>query len=197
MKNTIKKSLAVILSLVLSVSLFAFAGSAASDYLTFTVDTDGYAVLTKCSTKANGDIVVPSIAEIDGKAYEVKGIDDNAFADCENVTSISIAEGITSIGAKAFLNCTALTDVYIPQSLSVCQYNAFSGCVNVTVHCYSSNYQFFTVYGINQNININVLDSEQDGGFGGGSSSSMTTMIINIIKRVILAILSIFTGSST
>ncbi len=194
MKNTIKKTLAIILTFVMSFSVFTFVCSAASSYLTFTVDADGYAVLSKCSTKASGDIVVPAIAEISGKAYEVKSIGDNAFAGCVNVTSISIAEGITSIGSKAFLNCTALADVYIPQSLSLCQYNAFSGCESVTVHCYSSNYQFFTVYGINQNVNIDILDAEQDS--SSSSGSSMTTMIINIIKKVILAILSIFTGGT-
>ena len=49
----------------------------------------------------------------------------------------------------------------MPKSLNNCQYDAFLGCENVMVNCYSSNYQFFAVYGLSQNIQVNVLDKQR------------------------------------
>ncbi|MBQ8504188.1 MAG: leucine-rich repeat protein [Clostridia bacterium] len=196
MNKTLKKSLSIILATLLCFSCFAVTGFAATQgALTFEV-TDGSAVLTACDVNASGAIVVPSVVEIKGKSYNVKAIGDSAFAGCTKITSVSIAEGITSIGSKAFANCTALTDVYVPQTLSICQYTAFSGCGTVTVHCYSSNYQFFTVYGLSENVKIDILDSEEESG-SAGTSSGLTNTIVELIKRILVAILSLFMGKST
>ncbi|MEE1321431.1 MAG: leucine-rich repeat protein [Acutalibacteraceae bacterium] len=126
MKNTLKKLIAVILALTVISGCFVFSSSAVnSEYLTYTVKEDGTAELKKCSTKAEGAVVVPSVVIIKKKSYDVTSIGDSAFEKCSKVTSVSVSEGIKSIGARAFADCTALTDVYVPQTLSLCQYNAF------------------------------------------------------------------------
>jgi len=47
------------------------------------------------------------------------------------ITSISLPEGLTSIGALAFENCTALVELTIPDSVRVIEENAFIGCENL------------------------------------------------------------------
>ena len=39
-------------------------------------------------------------------------IEDYAFYDCESLTSVTIPDGVTTIGYSAFYNCTSLTSVY-------------------------------------------------------------------------------------
>jgi len=189
MKKTLKKLMAVILALTLLTGCFIFSVSAVnSEYLTYAVKEDGTAELKKCSAEAEGAVVVPSVVTIKKKSYDVTSIGDSAFEKCSKVTSVSISEGIKSIGARAFADCTELKDVYVPQTLSLCQYNAFIGCGNITVYCYSSNYQFFTVYGINTNLSIKIVDGED----ADGEDSGMTGTIIDLIRSIILAIINIF-----
>ena len=47
------------------------------------------------------------------------------------MTSITIPEGIVSIGNNAFANCTGLTGVTIPASVTSIDYCAFHGCANL------------------------------------------------------------------
>ncbi len=189
MKKTLKKLMAVMLALTLLSGCFIFSVSAVnSEYLTYTVKEDGTAEVKKCSADAEGAVVVPSVVTIKKKSYDVTSIGDSAFEDCSKVTSVSISEGIKSIGARAFADCTELKDVYVPQTLSLCQYNAFSGCGKITVHCYSSNYQFFTVYGINSNISIKLVDGEEVD----SEDSGMTGTIVDLIRNIILMILNFF-----
>lgn len=189
MKKTLKKLVAVLLALTVIAGFFTFGVSAVnSEYLTYTVKEDGTAELKKCSADAEGAVVVPSMVTIKKKSYEVTSIGDSAFEGCNKVKSVSISEGVKSIGARAFADCVALNEVYVPQSLSLCQYNAFSGCGKVTVYCYSANYQFFTVYGINSNLSIVIVDSEDSG----ADESGMAGTIVDLIRGIILAILNIF-----
>lgn len=197
MKKSLKKLISLALTFILCFGCFGIIGFAASDVLTYAVTGDGTAEVVKCDEDAEGAIVIPSVVEIKGTSYNVSAIAESAFENCTSVASVSIAEGITSIGSRAFANCTALTDVYVPASLSVCQYTAFNGCGTVTVHCYSSNYQFFTVYGLNQNLKIDIIDSEEESGSIGGSDSGMTISIVEMIKRIILSILYLFLNRSS
>ncbi len=51
-----------------------------------------------------------------------------AFYNCNGLTSITIPDGVTSIGWCAFLDCTGLTSVTIPNSVTSIGYDAFYGC---------------------------------------------------------------------
>ena len=56
---------------------------------------------------------------------------DGAFPDCTSLTSLSLPEGITSIGYRAFTN-NGLTALTTPASLRRIGYDAFSGCHALT-----------------------------------------------------------------
>ena len=56
---------------------------------------------------------------------KVVEIGDNAFRWCEEMTCVSIPEGVVRIGARAFEYCTMLTEISIPASVREIVYNAF------------------------------------------------------------------------
>lgn len=61
-----------------------------------------------------------------GKKYTVTGVGANAFG--ERVTSVTLANSITSVGKNAFKGCSALKSVSIGNKLSSIGATAFSGC---------------------------------------------------------------------
>ena len=189
-----KKLLSVVLSVVLAFSAFGVVAYAeeVTEPFVFEVNEEGYAVLVSCAPSVEGEVMIPAVTEIDGEFYEVKYIGENAFDGCELITLIELSNGIEQIGDMAFLNCTALKDLYIPETLLFCSYTAFNGTEGVTVHCYSSNYQFFTVFGVIQNLRIDIIDStgdDLDVGIGEIGSIDLVNTIVLAVKRIIQLIL--------
>ena len=58
-------------------------------------------------------------------------IPKNAFAG-SGLTSVTIPDGITSIGYSAFIGCSSLTSVTIPDGVTSIESNAFYGCSGLT-----------------------------------------------------------------
>ena len=91
----------------------------------YTVLSDGTAEITGYSGNA-GTLDIPS--EIDG--YKVTGIGDGAFYG-GSFSSVTIPDGVTSIGSKAFYKCDGLTSVMLPDSVSGIGDWAFFYCENI------------------------------------------------------------------
>ena len=64
--------------------------------------------------------------------YGVTSIGNRASSDCENLRSIALPNSLTSIGNEAFFRCTELTGIYLPDSLTSIGDEAFSGCSNLS-----------------------------------------------------------------
>ena len=64
---------------------------------------------------------------IAGEDTEI-GIGDNAFSDCDNLTSITFPETLTTIGKQAFSGCSSLTSITIPEGVTTIGSNAFKQC---------------------------------------------------------------------
>ena len=88
---------------------------------------DGTVTITGCDIKASGELIIPAI--IEGKT--VTSIGNEAFRDCKSLTSITIGNGVTSIGGNAFLFCS-LTSITIPDSVTSIEGGAFLGCTSLT-----------------------------------------------------------------
>ncbi|MDE6704425.1 MAG: leucine-rich repeat domain-containing protein [Treponemataceae bacterium] len=89
--------------------------------------------VTEIGRGAFQDCTILESVEIPGS---VKSIEDgsygsSAFSGCTNLTSVTIGDGMTSIGDYAFCNCTSLASVTIPDGVTVIDDYAFFGCKNL------------------------------------------------------------------
>ena len=92
------------------------------DY-TYTVLGDGTVEITDYNGESDAGLVIPS--ELDGK--KVTSIGEAAFEFAE-ITSVTIPDGVTSIGDKAFQFCASLETVSIPASVKTIGDYAFNEC---------------------------------------------------------------------
>ena len=74
------------------------------------------------------DIHIPEQIVYAGYIYPITSIGEEAFADCEALTSVTIPNSVTSIGESAFAGCKALTSITIPNSITSIGNDAFSEC---------------------------------------------------------------------
>ncbi len=58
--------------------------------------------------------------------------DQYAFANCEDLTSVTLPESLTTIAYSAFEGCTGLTEIDIPDGVTSIGMSAFAGCNNLS-----------------------------------------------------------------
>ena len=80
-----------------------------------------------------GDIEIPKRVSYKGSKYTVTSIAPFAFYRARNLTSVTIANTVTNIGAEAFCYCSGLKKVKIRDAVDVViQRLAFSNCTSLT-----------------------------------------------------------------
>lgn len=84
------------------------------------------------SNDYEGSVVIPSKVKYQGEEYQVTEIGKDAFANCYNLTSVTIPDGVTTISRYAFSECYSLTTISIPQSVKIIGEGAFSWCEKLT-----------------------------------------------------------------
>ena len=97
-----------------------------AEYLNF-MEVDGYQVVTGYVGKPYY-ITIPETHN----GLPVTTINENAFSDCDSLTSVTIPDSVTSIGSSAFDYCTSLTSVTIGNSVTSIGYFAFGYCSRLT-----------------------------------------------------------------
>ena len=75
------------------------------------------------SEKSGATYTIPSSVTV---------IENYAFNDCRNLTSVSIPEGVTSIGESAFHGCRNLTNITIPEGITNIKQETFQYCSKLT-----------------------------------------------------------------
>ena len=83
-------------------------------------------------------------------ATKTKIINHGAFVLCENLTDITIPNGVVFIGINAFFGCDRLTDISVPDSIQLVAEGAFE-CANLSYNLYNG------AYYLGNNINPYVL----------------------------------------
>ena len=103
----------------------------------------------------------------------VTSIGNDAFYDCNNLTSIEISNSVTSIGNYAFFNCYNLTSIEIPNSVTSIGNYAFASCTGLTSIeipgnvTSIGNYAFAYCYGLTSITIPNSVTSIGDYAFNG------------------------------
>lgn len=152
MKKEIKKVIASLLVFVMLVGFMPVMGTiSASAYVMDETSGTCGANLRWTFNEATGEVVISGT----GKMYNwdcifdcspwyyreqitkvtikegVTSIGDNAFTQCYNLASVSIPDTVEYIGYGAFASCENLTSVIIPESVTEIADNAFSGCLEL------------------------------------------------------------------
>jgi len=117
---------------VISIGTYVFAGCSGLTSITVSnansryhsegnciIETDTKTLKVGCKTS-----VIPA----DGS---VTSIGNNAFYDCDGLTSLKIPDSVTSIGEQAFYDCDGLTSITIPDSVTSIGNQAFKECSNL------------------------------------------------------------------
>jgi hypothetical protein len=74
-----------------------------------------------------GEVAIPSSVTYGENTYNVTAIAADAFANCAELTSVTIPESVTAIVAGTFSGCTNLNTISIPESLTAIEAGAFTG----------------------------------------------------------------------
>lgn len=69
----------------------------------------------------------------------VTSIGNLAFALSRNIIHVDIADSVVSIGEQAFFKCSSLTNITVPQSVTYIDANAFESCTNLSSITLSTN----------------------------------------------------------
>ena len=96
-----------------------------NDYLFYTYDNINYLL---GYVGKDTELILPE--NYNGEDYVIY---ISAFYNCSPLTSITIPDSVTSIGASAFKQCSNLTSITIPDSVTSIGYQAFYDCSNLTI----------------------------------------------------------------
>ena len=110
-----KRFISTILCVVMLFCIFTSATpSFALSYNGFSYEIVNEKIVITGYGGAETKLTIP--AEIDSKS--VIKIENNAFKDNKNLTSVTINEGIEDIGESAFENCTSLEKITLPETIT-------------------------------------------------------------------------------
>ncbi len=123
MKNLLKKSLSVLLALAAVFSVCVVAG-AATDYIVYEEGSD-YGVGWSLDTE--GNLTVSGYGRM-GSAYPPNPAKYPWFKYRNQIKTLTVEYGITSLGVSAFRSLPCLESVSLPVSLTTIDESTFSGC---------------------------------------------------------------------
>ncbi len=79
----------------------------------------------------SGDVVIPPTVTYQGTTYDVTAIKQSAFMLCRGITSVSIANSVTSIASHVFSG-SGLSSISLPNSITTISSSLFYGCTRLT-----------------------------------------------------------------
>lgn len=80
----------------------------------------------------SGNIDIPEDVTYMNRIRKVTSIDNEAFYQCHDLTSITIPNSVVAIGYNAFMDCRSLTSINIPGNVSSMGGRLFDGCVKLS-----------------------------------------------------------------
>ncbi len=98
-----------------SVGAFSFSGTA-----WYNSQPEGVVYIGRVAVGCKG-----SAAEQIAIAENTVSIADRCFYGCKNITSVTLPQGLETIGREAFFGCTALANITVPMTVTEIGYHAF------------------------------------------------------------------------
>lgn len=86
------------------------------------------------SYSSMAEIVVPAAVEYEGETYRVTALASEAFYSNSKTTSVTLPDGLESIGSAAFFFARNITTLHIPDSVKTIGSMAFSGVSNAPLN---------------------------------------------------------------
>lgn len=175
-----KKNLLFAVSLACLGSLQAYAYDFKTNGVCYNITNSE---LKECVVTANPDkyrdaLYVPAAISVEDVMYKVVGIEERAFKDCSELTTVMVADGVKTIGQKAFSGCSSLSTVVLPNDLTTISYALFDECYSLTSITLPQSvktietYAFFSCAKLKEVTFPNALDSIGTGIFNGCASLS-------------------------
>ncbi len=75
-----------------------------------------------------GAMTIPATVEHNGVSYNVVMVDVYAFFDCDDITSVTVSEGVGALYGSAFRSCSGLTSVTLPATIDTIGTYVFFEC---------------------------------------------------------------------
>ena len=182
-------SLAMLLSIVWVVDFSAYADvqtGKCGNNVTYSFDTET-GVLTISGT---GDMTnylygqSPFYSNDNVKSVVIENgitsIGMHAFSNCISLTSVIISDSVTNIGDSAFSSCVNLKNVKIPNSVTSIEFSAFNDCTSLTTITISDSVTSIGPYAFSRCISltsITIPDSVTSIGYGAFSNCKSLTAI--------------------
>ena len=101
------------------------------DGIYYTITGSGTVSVVKGTYDYDGDVTIPKTVSNGVETFNVTGIGEGAFKSCGELTSVTLPEGLTSIGNEAFYQ-SGIKTVSLPSTLSSMGTSAFRECRNLT-----------------------------------------------------------------
>ena len=103
-----------------------YGGEMISDGITYRIDENGAMVAAAEATLAEANIL--SAVEFDGNQYPVIKINEKVFSGNTNLTTVTLAESLTTLGSNAFESCKSLKTIKIPSKVTAIPDRCFVYC---------------------------------------------------------------------
>ena len=129
-------TIAFLSSVLMCANVFAAASGRCGDSITWTLDDSGNLTLSGSGEMWNYGIVTSPFKDYGIKTVTIgdgiTSIGDYAFYSCRGLTELTLPNSVTSIGWYAFQGCTGLTELTLPNSVTSIGGCAFEGCNGLT-----------------------------------------------------------------
>lgn len=177
-------------------SLEGFEGVLKYSYST---GVDEATVIQDDSYKELAEVIIPATANLGGKSYKVTTVGNNAFSKCYNLTSVTLSDGLVSIGNSSF-QFTNIKEIDFPKTLKSIGKDAFDDCRQITAVTLPDNLEYVGRYAFSNMDNLEkvVLPSTIQFIAHGAFlyNKNLTSVESHIIEPFDISE-SVFAGSST